>query len=283
MKYKRLTPEEESVIVHKGTEMPFSGEYTNNKGKGIYTCKRCGSQLYRSYDKFDSHCGWPSFDDEITGAVKREIDADGVRTEILCNNCGAHLGHAFEGEKFTKKDVRHCVNSISLDFIPEKEEEGEKKAIFAGGCFWGVEHHFKDALGVISTRVGYIGGDRDNPTYKEVCSGKTGHAEAIEVTYDPSQTTYEDLARLFFEIHDPEEIDRQGPDIGKQYRSAIFYLDEEQKEMAERLIKILEEKGYKVATTLEKTKVFWGAEEYHQDYYGKTGKGPYCHLYKKRF
>lgn len=283
MKYKRLTPEEESVIVQKGTEMPFSGEYTNHKEKGIYTCKRCGSHLYRSHDKFDSHCGWPSFDDEIPGAVKREIDADGVRTEILCNNCGAHLGHVFEGEKFTEKDARHCVNSISLDFIPEKEEGEYKRAIFAGGCFWGVEHYFKDAVGVISTRVGYIGGDKDDPTYKEVCSGKTGHAEAIEVTYDPSQTTYEDLARLFFEIHDPEEVDRQGPDIGKQYRSAIFYLDEEQKETAERLIKILEEKGYKVATTLEKGEVFWEAEEYHQEYYGKTGKGPYCHIYKKRF
>ncbi|MDY6965616.1 MAG: bifunctional methionine sulfoxide reductase B/A protein [Halobacteriota archaeon] len=283
MEHRRLTPKEESVIIYKGTEMPFTGEYYKHKKRGTYVCKRCGAPLYRSEDKFESHCGWPSFDDEIPGAVKRETDSDGVRVEILCNSCGAHLGHVFEGEKFTKKDVRHCVNSISLDFVPGKDGNGAKKAIFAGGCFWGLEHYFKDEKGVISTRVGYIGGNKDNPTYKEVCSDKTGHAEAIEVTYDPSQTTYEDLARLFFEIHDPEQIDRQGPDIGKQYRSAIFYLDEEQKEISQKLIKILEEKGYRVATTLEKAGTFYQAEDYHQKYYQNTGKQPYCHIRREKF
>ena len=283
MEFRKLTPEEKSVIVYKGTEAPFTGKYYKHNKKGTYICKRCGAPLYRSEDKFESHCGWPSFDDEIPGAMKREIDADGIRTEILCNNCGAHLGHVFEREKFTKKDVRHCVNSISLDFKPNKEGNEAKKAIFAGGCFWGLEHYFKDAKGVISTRVGYIGGNKDQPTYKEVCSGKTGHAEAIEVTYDPSQTTYEDLAKPFFEIHDPEQIDRQGPDIGKQYRSAIFYLDEEQKEISQKLIKILEEKGYKVATTLEKAGTFFQAEDYHQNYYQNTGKQPYCHFRRKKF
>ena len=143
MKYNKLTAEEESVIINKGTEQPFSGKYCQHKQKGTYVCKRCNAPLYRSENKFDSQCGWPSFDDEIEGAVKRVPDADGRRTEIICNNCGAHLGHVFIGEKFTDKNIRHCVNSISLNFINGEKETKTEKAYFAGGCFWGVEYYFQ--------------------------------------------------------------------------------------------------------------------------------------------
>ena len=285
--YNKLTPEEEQVIIHKGTERPFTGKFYQNKEKGTYICKRCNAPLYLSDNKFDSHCGWPSFDDEIKGAVKRVPDADGMRTEIICANCGGHLGHVFEGEGFTSKNIRHCVNSISMDFIPAgqelKIEIKTDTAIFASGCFWGTEYYMQKAKGVISTDVGYTGGTKENPTYKEVSSGKTGHAEAVLVVFDPSQTSYEELTKLFFETHDPGQLNRQGPDIGHQYRSAIFYKDEEQKKTAEKLIEDLKEKGHKVVTEVTKAETFWKAEAYHQDYYDNSGGTPYCHTYKKKF
>lgn len=283
MTFNKLTPEEERVIIHKGTEMPFTGEYYKHKEAGTYTCKQCGAPLYRSSDKFDSGCGWPSFDDEIPGAVKRTPDADGMRTEITCAKCGGHLGHVFEGERFTEKNVRHCVNSISLNFVPASQEVKTEKAYFAGGCFWGTEYLLQQVEGVISTRVGYMGGKTRNPTYKEVCYENTGHAEAVEVVFDPTKTDYEKLARYFFEIHDPTQLNRQGPDVGDQYRSAVFYVDETQKQIAEKLIKILKDKGYKVVTEVTKAGEFYEAEKYHQDYYNYTGKEPYCHFYQKRF
>lgn len=281
--YNKLTPEEEFVIISKGTEPPGSGTYLNNKEAGTYTCKRCDAKLYSSADKFDSHCGWPSFDDEISGAVTRTTDADGRRTEITCTNCGGHLGHIFEGEHLTDKNIRHCVNSISLNFEPVAAAVKTETAYFAGGCFWGVEHLFSQADGVKSVRSGYIGGKTNNPTYKEVCYTNSGHAEAVEILFDPSVTSFETMARLFFEIHDPTQKDRQGPDIGSQYRSEIFYIDDNQKAVSIKLISILRDKGFDVATELTKADKFWVAEDYHQDYYNNNGKEPYCHVYTKRF
>ena len=285
MEFKKLTPEEERVIVYKGTEAPFTGKYDNFTGKGIYVCKRCGAPLYRSDDKFDAHCGWPAFDDEIPGAIKRIPDPDGMRTEIECAKCGAHLGHVFMGEGFTPKETRHCVNSISLDFQPAAEVQAAKTdtAIFAGGCFWGVEYYLHKANGVKSVISGYTGGHVDHPTYEQVCSGKTGHYEAVEVVFDPAKTNYETIARLFFEIHDPTEWNHQGPDFGEQYRSAVFYRNEQQKEITEKLVKLLKEKGLKVVTEVKKASAFWPAEAYHQEYYEHKGTLPYCHGYVKRF
>jgi len=283
MKYNKLTPEEEAVIIHKGTERPFSGELYDYWEKGTYVCKRCDAPLYRSDSKFDSQCGWPSFDEEIPGAVKKIPDRDGSRTEIVCADCGAHLGHVFTGEGFTDKNVRHCVNSISMKFIAEKKDLELKKAYFAGGCFWGVEYHFEKLKGVSSVVSGYMGGKKDNPTYGQVCEGNTGHVETVEVVFDPDLVSYEDLAKLFFEIHDPTQLDRQGPDIGEQYRSVVFYADNDQKQTAEKLITILKDKGYKVVTEVIPAGRFWNAEDYHQDYYEKKNGTPYCHVYQKRF
>ena len=283
MNLKQLTPEEERVIVQKGTEAPFTGKYDKFSETGTYVCKRCGSPLYRSTDKFDAHCGWPAFDDEIPGAVKRIQDADGQRTEIECARCGAHLGHVFLGEGLTDKDTRHCVNSISLEFIPVEAPPKTDTAIFAGGCFWGVEYYMKKIRGVISTEVGYTGGKTEKPTYKEVCAGNTGHYEAIEIVFNPLQTSYEEVAKMFFETHDPTEWNHQGPDWGEQYRSAVFYRNEAQKSIALKLINLLKEKGFKVVTEVIPAKTFWKAEDYHQDYYDHKGTVPYCHGYVKRF
>jgi peptide methionine sulfoxide reductase msrA/msrB len=215
--------------------------------------------------------------------VKRIPDADGFRTEIVCAHCGGHLGHVFVGEGFTPKNTRYCVNSVSMNFIPVDSMIKTDTAIFAGGCFWGVEYYMQKENGVISTTVGYTGGMKKNPTYEEVCSHTTGHYEAIEVVFDPARTTYEKIAKLFFEVHDPTQADGQGPDIGEQYLSVVFYRNNEQKQIAERLINLLKDKGYKVVTLVKPATTFWKAEEYHQDYYEHKGTLPYCHGYTKRF
>ncbi len=275
--YNKLSPEEAHVILRKGTEAPFTGEYNEHFEEGIYICRQCEAPLYTSLDKFPSHCGWPSFDLEVPGAVTRSLDADGRRTEILCANCGGHLGHVFTGERLTQRDTRHCVNSLSLRFI------SCERAIFAGGCFWGVEYYLKKLKGVYSVSSGYTGGQTENPSYEEVCRGNTGHLEAVLVLYNPQEISYEELTKNFFEIHDPSQEGRQGPDVGEQYSSAIFYTHNSQKETAHKLIAQLEKKGLKVATQLWPAKVFYQAEDYHQGYYEKKGTKPYCHGYTKRF
>jgi peptide methionine sulfoxide reductase msrA/msrB len=272
-----------AVVKNKGTEPPFSGEYDNFGDSGTYLCRQCGLALFRSQTKFHSGCGWPSFDEEIPGAVKQTVDADGRRTEILCARCDAHLGHVFSGERLTAKNIRHCVNSLSLDFVSDLKVQDTEEAIFAAGCFWGVEYYFKKLPGVLKTEVGYSGGKRQQPSYEQVCSGSTGHFEAIRVVYDPSKITYEQLCKYFFEIHDPTQSNGQGPDLGQQYLSVVFYYDERQKQIALKLMQQLEAKGYHLATQLLPVSVFWPAEIYHQDYYQKTGKQPYCHHYEKKF
>lgn len=282
--YNDLTAAESKIIISKSTEYPFTGIYEKFNDKGTYLCKQCGNALYHSDAKFDASCGWPSFDDEVDGAVKRIKDADGMRTEIVCASCEGHLGHVFTGERFTPKDTRHCVNSVSLDFVPAILPAGNYgTALFAGGCFWGVEYFLQKEPGVVAVVSGYTGGHVKNPSYREVSAGNTGHAEAVKVTYDLKKNSYEKLLKLFLEIHDPTQVGRQGPDIGDQYRTEIFYKNSEQKKVADKLLGMLKTKGVKVATQVTKASEFYPAEEYHQDYYFRNGKVPYCHAYTKRF
>lgn len=285
--YNKLNAAEERVIVNKGTEAPFSGEFYENNRVGKYYCKRCDAELFSTADQFESGCGWPSFDDEFSNSVKKVKDADGRRTEILCANCDGHLGHIFHGEGFTTKDARYCVNSISLKFIEFKKTSHDEIAYFAGGCFWGVEYFFKKSEGVKTVRSGYMGGDIANPTYEQICSKKTGHVETVEVVFDATKTSFENLCKLFFEIHDPSQKNGQGPDIGEQYLSMIFVVNDAQKSIAEKLITQLEANGLKVVTQIKKAgdgvEKFWPAELYHQNYYFRNGKQPYCHKYTKRF
>jgi peptide methionine sulfoxide reductase msrA/msrB len=284
MTFKKLTHLEEAVIIHKATEPPFSGKYVDYKLEGKYLCKQCQAELFTSKDKFDSKCGWPSFDQEIANSVKKVLDQDNKRTEILCANCGGHLGHVFYKEGFTDKNIRYCVNSISLDFKEDKKSiENLEKAYFAGGCFWGVEYFFQKEKGVNKVTSGYMGGNMDFPTYEQICSGGSGHVEVVEVIFNPTQTNFTKLCKLFFEIHDFTQINRQGPDIGLQYASMIFYNSEEQKRISLKLIETLHKKHYQIATKLQIADKFWPAESYHQNYYTKKAGKPYCHNYTKIF
>jgi peptide methionine sulfoxide reductase msrA/msrB len=282
-KSQSLPPEILNIIVDKGTEFPFTGEYDEFDQAGSYLCRQCGLALFRSQTKFHSGCGWPSFDEEINGAVIKQADHDGIRTEIVCARCKGHLGHVFQGEQFTDKNTRHCVNAASLDFVSDLTVKDTAEVIFAAGCFWGVEYYFQRLPGVLKTEVGYTGGHKDHPTYNEVCAGNTGHVEAIRVVYDKTKCDDEILTKYFFEIHNPVQIDGQGPDRGEQYLSVIFYYDDEQKYIAEKLISQLEKQRMKIATKILPVSVFWRAEDYHQHYYDKSGKEPYCHRYEKRF
>jgi len=278
--YRELTPEEQKVVVNRGTEPPFSGRYCEFFDRGVYLCRRCGRPLYLSEHKFPCSCGWASFDDEIPGAVIRRPDPDGHRTEITCAGCAGHLGHVFQGERLTVKNVRHCVNSLSLTFVPK---EDLKRGLFAGGCFWGIQHIMKDLPGVVHSTCGYCGGTVDYPSYEQVCSGETGHLETVEVLFDPEKISYRDLTRYFLEIHDPTQKGGQGPDLGDQYRSAIFAVDEEQRKAAEELLDELRDKGLEPVTEIRPEARFWPAEPLHQHYYLRTGSAPYCHRRVARF
>lgn len=261
------------------TERPFSGIYDEFFEDGIYVCKKCNNPLFLSIHKFNSGCGWPAFDDAIENSTKKILENDG-RTETICVKCQAHLGHVFYGENLTSKNTRFCINSKDLTFIGSGNE-----AVFASGCYWGTQYWFDKKFSPnIETKVGYMGGNIKNPSYEEVCTGKTGHLECIYVKFDNKKVFYSDLVKLFFETHDSEQIDGQGPDIGSQYLSVIFYFNIAQKIIAEHFIKILQNKGMKISTKLlEKSEFFPEKESYHDKYYSKTEKAPYCHFYNKLF
>jgi peptide methionine sulfoxide reductase msrA/msrB len=284
----RLDPEAYRVTQRAGTEPPFCGTLLDNKKEGLYACVVCGLPLFSSAHKFNSGTGWPSFYREFDPAhVARRRDASHgmIRTEILCARCGAHLGHVFDDGP-PPSGERHCLNSAALRFFEQGEELPPESrplqletAYFAGGCFWGIEHYFQQGPGVVEAVSGYMQGHVERPTYKQVCTGTTGHAETVKVVYDPARITYRRLLEAFFAMHDPTQLDRQGPDVGTQYRSGVWYVNDEQRRQAEEYIRELTASGRyprPIVTQLEAARTFWPAEEYHQDYIATTGAA--CHV-----
>ncbi len=280
MTWNTLTPEEEHIIEDKGTERPFTGEYVSTAMDGVYHCRRCDAPLYTSDSKFDSHCGWPSFDNAIPGKVGMSLDEDGRRTEITCATCDGHLGHIFVGEKETETNARHCVNSLSMQFkAGETYSAAYETATFGGGCFWCIESTVKLLKGVIEVRSGYSGGEIEYPTYEEVCRGNTEHIEVVQVFFDPKMISYKQLLEIFFTQHDPTTVARQGHDKGEQYSSVIFYHDEAQHKIAEQLITSLDTQGIwssPIVTQVRPLEKFWIAEGYHQNYSDNNSWNPYC-------
>ena len=285
----KLDPEAYRITQKAGTEPAFCGNLLDNKKEGLYCCVVCGLPLFSSEHKFNSGTGWPSFYREVDPAhVARTQDKSYgmVRTEIDCARCSAHLGHVFaDGPQPTGE--RHCLNSASLLFhekgspLPEESRPvAAQVAYFAGGCFWGIEHYFQEGPGVIDAVSGYMQGHVDHPTYKQVCTDSTGHAETVKVTFDANRITYRRLLQAFFDMHDPTEMDRQGPDVGNQYRSGIWTVDAEQQREAEAYVKELQASPRlgkrKIVTEVEPARTFWPAEDYHQDYIATTGRA--CHV-----
>ena len=283
-----LSAEAFKVTQKSGTERPFCGTLLDNKKDGIYTCVVCGLPIFSSNHKFESGTGWPSFYTPVDqDHLARTVDKGHgmVRTEISCARCDAHLGHVFpDGPEPTGE--RHCLNSAALTFI----EEGQpvptasqpakiETAYFAAGCFWGVEHWFQQGEGVIDAESGYMQGNTKNPTYKDICYKDTGHAEVVKVTYNPDTVSYQKLLEAFFKMHDPTQLNRQGPDVGSQYRSGIYAVNDEQASQAKAYIeKLNTAKAYSrpIVTEVEMAQTFYPAEDYHQDYIEKTGR--VCHV-----
>lgn len=283
IKTNSLTPKEKEVIIHKGTEACYTASFDRVHKDGTYLCKNCGIGLFSSKDHFHSGTGWPSFEQELGKNIKKEKDLDNIRTEVLCKRCSSHLGHVFFGERFTKLNTRYCINSIALDFVPFKDVSDTEEIILAAGCFWGVEYHFGKLNGVLKTEVGYTDGFCDNPSYEQVCNTNTFHIEAVRIIYDPKIIDYKHIIQFFFEIHNFQQEDGQGPDIGHQYLSNIFYYSEVQEKVANNIIHQLQDMGYKVVTKLKPVTTFWKAEDYHQKYYNKNGQMPHFHKWEKIF
>lgn len=285
---KVLSPDLFAVSRLKDTERAFTGKYWDFDQKGTYYCAACGNQLFRSDQKFSSSCGWPSFFEQKnkSSVVYEEDHSYGMdRIEALCGRCGGHLGHLFDdGPEPTGK--RYCMNSIALEFEPDVvgtvENSVEKDTIvLGGGCYWCVEAVYEEVKGVLSVESGFSGGKTKNPSYKEVCTGTTGHAEVVRIIYDPQVLKFEDLLKVFFTVHDPTTLNRQGADVGTQYRSVIFYESELQQKLAKELIeKLNKEKVYEnpIVTEVKPLQVFYKAEDYHQNYYENNSEEGYCKM-----